>query len=475
MAMAVTSGGRRRAAVLAAAAVAGAAVMAGCGSNSSTLASATTVDQLLVRDVDVQVTTTTAQVTWTSRDSTETAVAYGTTPNLGQTTFGTAGTAHLVTLTGLTSNTIYWFKVYGRNTFLRLRTMGGTRTRLAFTSDRADSRNEIYISYEWGENVQRVTTTGAHSPALSTDGTRLAWTTLDATGHNHIWMCAMNTAGAVAGSATQVTNTAGRDDDNATWSPDDSTLVFTASSAGLPAVLMARNVASGVETVLLNNAADNDMASYSYDGTKIAYVSDSRTATVQTGARPIDPNSVSILVAASPVFTLSPSLYQVYDPTDGEIDVSGAGVGGLKIFVSYTTLAGQKVVNEEHGVLVPHQELYRMNADGSGVTRVTTLYRQISTPRWTVDGSSLLFVYDGPSSANIYRCDENGGTLTALTGGGYYDYGPAVSPDGTSFIFSSNRDPDHLIKLFTAVIGQVTYELNIYSSSETQPVWSVIP
>jgi hypothetical protein len=54
---------------------------------------------------------TTATITWTTSASATTSVAYGTTTSLGTTRTGTAGTSHSVTLTGLTPNTRYYFRV----------------------------------------------------------------------------------------------------------------------------------------------------------------------------------------------------------------------------------------------------------------------------------------------------------------------------------------------------------------------------
>ena len=54
---------------------------------------------------------TTATVTWTTNESSTSSVAYGTTTALGSTATGAAGTAHSVTLTGLTVNTRYYFRV----------------------------------------------------------------------------------------------------------------------------------------------------------------------------------------------------------------------------------------------------------------------------------------------------------------------------------------------------------------------------
>jgi hypothetical protein len=54
---------------------------------------------------------TSATITWTTDESATTRVAYGTTTSLGSTATGTTGTSHSVTLTGLTVNTRYYYRV----------------------------------------------------------------------------------------------------------------------------------------------------------------------------------------------------------------------------------------------------------------------------------------------------------------------------------------------------------------------------
>ncbi len=54
---------------------------------------------------------TSATVTWTTNESATSTVAYGTTTALGSTASGASGTSHSVTLTGLTVNTRYYYRV----------------------------------------------------------------------------------------------------------------------------------------------------------------------------------------------------------------------------------------------------------------------------------------------------------------------------------------------------------------------------
>jgi Tol biopolymer transport system component len=433
------------------------------------------VDQLKVRDLTVQVTTTTATLSWLSRDNLATVVDYGTTANLGTVVTGTTGTTHQATLTGLTPATVYWYRIAGRDNYLRFATMGGTRQRLAFVSDRNGGVRNIYFSYEWGENVQGVTTSGGHSPAFSADGTKLAWSGPGAGSFDNIWMCAVDANGPVSGTTVNVTGSTTRDEDFPSWSPDGTQLVFTAAPANQPSQIVLRTVAGGAEKVLVTNKANNDQAAFRPDGQKIAFISTLRTAIVQTNVRPIDGGNVTITTSNAGLSTVPNALVDVYDPTNGWIDLSGAGVGGQKVFISYKS-NGKAVNLEEHSIITPHHEIYSVNPDGTDLSRITVTNLDSSRPVWTTNSSSIIYCEESSTTqASLVEMDQYGANRVALTGGSYYDRDPAVSPDGTSYIFSSNRDPQGLVNLWTGVIAQPVYQVEIESSNDTQPAWSVIP
>ena len=100
----------------------------------------------------------------------------------------------------------------------------------------------------------------------------------------------------------------------------------------------------------------------------------------------------------------------------------------------------------------PSGEIYVMNADGTGVTRLTFSTGYDVEPRWSKDGKRIVFVTtrfaanpDSPASneLEIMTMNADGTGLTRLTSNAAGDAGPDWSSDGKRIVFSSNRaDPN---------------------------------
>ena len=88
-------------------------------------------------------------------------------------------------------------------------------------------------------------------------------------------------------------------------------------------------------------------------------------------------------------------------------------------------------------------EIYTMNADGTGQTRITNNPAEDQTPAWSPDGAEIVFTSDRgtPRFFDVYKMNADGSGVTNLTSAaGARDIWPAWSPDGTKIAFSSDRD-----------------------------------
>jgi Tol biopolymer transport system component len=81
-----------------------------------------------------------------------------------------------------------------------------------------------------------------------------------------------------------------------------------------------------------------------------------------------------------------------------------------------------------------------MNADGSGLTQITTDGRS-SAPAWSPDGSQIVFLRSVKSPSDPWRqtdvfvMNADGSSRTRLTKTRRWEHAPTWSPDGTLIVF----------------------------------------
>ncbi|SRR6266511_1581296 len=81
-------------------------------------------------------------------------------------------------------------------------------------------------------------------------------------------------------------------------------------------------------------------------------------------------------------------------------------------------------------------ELYAVNADGSGLTRLTHNASSDDSPAWSPDGRQIAFVSaQRGQEPDIYVMNADGSGRTRLTHNEYVDGSPAWSPDGRYIAF----------------------------------------
>lgn len=118
-------------------------------------------------------------------------------------------------------------------------------------------------------------------------------------------------------------------------------------------------------------------------------------------------------------------------------------------------------------------ELYTVNADGSGLTRLTTTPENEFRPAWSPDGAYLVYDRDVTDSVarDLFITDANGGVAERLSTGGRYNFNSAWSPDGERIAFMSQRDGNE--EIYTVgVFSGALHRLTNSGASDGGPVWS---
>ncbi len=118
-----------------------------------------------------------------------------------------------------------------------------------------------------------------------------------------------------------------------------------------------------------------------------------------------------------------------------------------------------------------NSEIYVMNADGSGVTRLTNNPADDLQPAWSTDRRKIAFVSKRDGNYEIYVMNADGSGQTNLTNNPAADYSPSWSPDGSKITFESDRGGNSEIYVMNADgSGQTNVTNN--PGDDHAPSWS---
>ena len=118
-----------------------------------------------------------------------------------------------------------------------------------------------------------------------------------------------------------------------------------------------------------------------------------------------------------------------------------------------------------------NEEVYIMNADGTGQWKITNNLVTDGHPDWSHTGSHVVFMSDFDGDSEIFKMRADGSRREKLTDNDSADVFPCFSPDGSKIAFASNRDTNFEIYVMNADgSGQTNISSN--SALDYLPCWS---
>ena len=116
-------------------------------------------------------------------------------------------------------------------------------------------------------------------------------------------------------------------------------------------------------------------------------------------------------------------------------------------------------------------EIYVMNADGSGQTRLTNDSAWHSLPRWSPDGQRIAYQSRTDGNWQIYVMNADGSDRTRLTDESRSSSEPSWSPDSQRIAFTSYRDGNNETYVMSAD-GSAQTRLTDDAANDRFPSWS---
>ena len=165
-------------------------------------------------------------------------------------------------------------------------------------------------------------------------------------------------------------------------SADGSKIVFTSDSSPGDDEIFSMNIDGSGRTQITNNNTNESMATWSPDGSKVVF---SR--------------------GGNQLFTINA------DGTGEQLLEAGPNAQAPE-----WSPDGSKIVFEANRN--SNVDIFTINADGSGLTRVTTSSERDLLPEWSPDGTKIAFLHDPCSScgSGVWVMNADGTGQTALTG-----------------------------------------------------------
>lgn len=270
----------------------------------------------------------------------------------------------------------------------------GTNGKIAFSSPRSGFPTEgnLFTMNADGSGQTAITSFNGDElyPAWSPSGSSIAFQQ-DPGLHPEIW-----SANPDGTNLRQLTSNAA-DDLHPSWSPDGTQIVFASdrnSPSGNTSDLFVMNADGTGQAPITNTpAVDEDYPAWSPDGRSIAFSRDGDLATVAPDGTGLVPLTATERVEFEPDWA----------PNN-------------------TQLVFRTGINAD-------DEVFRINADGTGVTNLTNTGSSVEEhPAWSPDGKKVLFTKGAFGTAEVWTMNPDGTGQARLTTNTFMDAQPSWQP-----------------------------------------------
>jgi Tol biopolymer transport system component len=222
------------------------------------------------------------------------------------------------------------------------------------------------------------------------------------------------------------------------WSPDRTKIAFASfPSGGTDVNVFVMNADGTGRVQLTNDPSSEQFPDWAPDGSKIAFSRDGQIIVMNADG------------------TNQTALPHTIDDNDSDPDWSPDGTK-----IAFSRDRGQ----------TQQEEIWVMNADGSGAVQLTQNSGQDGGASWSPDGTRIAFVSVRTAASEVFVMNADGSGQTALTSGAAAGP-PAWSPDGSKLAFHAQFGGNGDIYVINAD-GSGQTQLTTDLGSDVTPAWA---